>query len=165
MPPLHHRAPGAAAAALASPQARPAIIPDGVHLHPELPEALRFEPVITTDRVALAGTGGRPMALFGGLTPQAHIAGGAARLPDGTLAGSVITMLDGLHLTAKRLCAAGRTLEGVLADYAERAAGAPAAILGLAGRGRIERRCRSDLIVLDRDLNLKAVFVGGRELD
>jgi N-acetylglucosamine-6-phosphate deacetylase len=41
----------------------------------------------------------------------------------------------------------------------------PSAILGLSDRGRIERGWRADLIVLDRDLNLKAVFVGGRELD
>ena len=34
-----------------------------------------------------------------------------------------------------------------------------------ADRGRIESGWRADLIVLDRELNLKAVFVGGRELD
>ncbi|HEX3409858.1 MAG TPA: amidohydrolase family protein [Candidatus Binataceae bacterium] len=165
MPPLHHRTPGAVGAALSMPAARAAIIPDGVHLHPALFDTPNLNPVITTDRVALASTAGGPMALFGGLIKEARTADGAARLPDGTLAGSVITMLDGLHLTAQRLLAKGWSLNGVLAEYGEMSAFGPSAILGLDNRGRIESGWRADLIVLDRDLNLKAVFVGGRELD
>jgi N-acetylglucosamine-6-phosphate deacetylase len=165
MPPLHHRTPGAVGAALSLSSARAAIIPDGIHLHPALFDTPNLNPVITTDRVALASTDGAPMALFGGLIEQAHTADGAARLPDGSLAGSVITMLDGLHLTAKRLMDKGWTLSGVLAEYGEMSAFGPSAILGLADRGRIEAGWRADLIVLDRELNLKAVFVGGRELD
>lgn len=165
MPPLHHRTPGAVGAALSLSAARAAIIPDGVHLHPALFDTPHLNPVVTTDRVALAGTDGAPMALFGGLIKQAHTAGGAARLPDGTLTGSVITMLDGLHLTSKRLLEKGWSMGGVLAEYGEMSAFGPSAILGLADRGRIEPGWRADLIVLDGDLNLKAVFVGGRELD
>ena len=165
MPPLHHRTPGAVGAALSLSPARAAIIPDGVHLHPALFDTPHLNPVITTDRVALAGTDGAPMALFGGLIEQAQTAGGAARLPDGTLAGSVITMLDGLHLTAQRLLAKGWSPGGVLAEYGEMSAFGPSAILGLVDRGRIEPGWRADLIVLDGELNLKAVFVGGRELD
>jgi len=70
-----------------------------------------------------------------------------------------------LHLTSKRLMGKGWSLNGVLAEYGEMSAFGPSAILGLADRGRIEAGWRADLIVLDRDLNLKAVFVGGRELD
>jgi len=165
MPPLHHRTPGAVGAALSLSAARAAIIPDGVHLHPALFDTPHLNPVVTTDRVALAGTDGAPMALFGGLIKQAHTAGGAARLSDGTLAGSIITMLDGLHLTSKRLLEKGWSMGGVLAEYGEMSAFGPSAILGLADRGRIEPGWRADLIVLDGDLNLKAVFVGGRELD
>ncbi len=165
MPPLHHRTPGAVGAALSMSGARAAIIPDGVHLHPALLDTPNLNPVITTDRVALAGTDGAPMALFGGLIKAARMENGAARLPDGTLAGSVITMLDGLHLTARRLLAKGWSIGGILAEYGEMSAFGPSAILGLADRGRIEAGRRADLIVLDRELNLKAVFVGGRELD
>jgi N-acetylglucosamine-6-phosphate deacetylase len=165
MPPLHHHTPGAVGAALSLSTARAAIIPDGVHLHPALLDTPNLNPVITTDRVALASTDGAPMALFGGLIQEARTAEGAARLPDGTLAGSVITMLDGLHFTSKRLLGRGWSLNGILAEYGEMSAFGPSAILGLADRGRIEAGWRADLIVLDRDLNLKAVFIGGRELD
>ncbi len=165
MPPLHHRTPGVVGAALSLSTARAAVIPDGVHLHPALLNTPNFNPVVTTDRVALASTDGSPMPLFGGLVSEARTAEGAARLPDGSLAGSVITMLDGLHLTAQRLVANGWSLNGVLSEYGEMSAFGPSAILGLTDRGRIEPGWRADLIVLDRDLNLKAVFVGGRELD
>ena len=165
MPPLHHRTPGVVGAALLRSPARAAVIPDGIHLHPALLSTPNLNPVITTDRVALASTSGASMPLFGGLVKEARTEDGAARLPDGTLAGSVITMLDGLHLTAKRLIANGWSLNGVLSEYGEMSAFGPSAILGLADRGRIEPGWRADLIVLDRDLNLKAVFVGGRELD
>jgi N-acetylglucosamine-6-phosphate deacetylase len=165
MPPLHHRKPGVVGAALSMTLARAAIIPDGVHLHPALLNTPNFNPVITTDRVALASTDGSSMPLFGGLIKEARTQDGAARLPDGTLAGSVITMLDGLHLTTKRLLDKGWSLNGILSEYGEMSAFGPSAILGLTDRGRIEAGWRSDLIVLDRDLNLKAVFLGGRELD
>lgn len=165
MPPLHHRAPGVVGAALSLSKARAAIIPDGVHLHPALLNTPNLNLVVTTDRVALASTDGTSMPLFGGLVKEARTADGAARLPDGTLAGSVITMLDGLHLTMQRLVGNGWSLNGVLSEYGEMSAFGPAAILGLPDRGRIEPGWRADLIVLDRDLNLKAVFVGGRELD
>ena len=165
MPPLDHRTPGAVGAALSLSTARAAIIPDGVHLHPALFDTPQLNPLITTDRVALAGTDGSPMALFGGLIKDARTAGGAARLPDGSLAGSVITMLDGLHLTSRRLLAKGWSMGGVLTEYGEMSAFGPSAILGLNDRGRIEPGWRADLIVLDGELKLKAVFIGGRELD
>jgi N-acetylglucosamine-6-phosphate deacetylase len=169
MAPLHHRAPGAAVAALVEAGAMAALIPDAVHVHPTM---LRLAwrargatgTIFTSDRTSLAGSEAVSAPLFGG-TANASVVGGVARLADGTLAGSVITMLDGLHLTAQRLVANGWSLNGVLSEYGEMSAFGPSAILGLTDRGRIEPGWRADLIVLDRDLNLKAVFVGGRELD
>ena len=46
--------------------------------------------------------------------------------------------------------------------YAQMAAEGPARILALPDRGTIALGQRADLILLDRELNLKAVFVGGR---
>jgi N-acetylglucosamine-6-phosphate deacetylase len=169
MPPLHHRAPGAAGAALTSAVARAAVIPDGVHVHPALLGLTRraFGPVLTTDRVALAGTEGGPIPLFGGLVREARIENGAARLPDGTLAGSVITMLDGARQVIGRFGDAGLGVGGAFKArrLALMTAIEPARILRLTDRGVLTTRARADLIVLDRELNLKAVFIGGREID
>jgi N-acetylglucosamine-6-phosphate deacetylase len=66
-------------------------------------------------------------------------------------------MVGGMRLMAEQV--------GVgVGDAARMAATNPAALLGLGDRGQIEAGRRADLIVLDRELKLKAVFVGGREL-
>jgi N-acetylglucosamine-6-phosphate deacetylase len=39
----------------------------------------------------------------------------------------------------------------------------PARVLGLRDRGKIAPRARADLLVTSPALNLKAVFIGGRE--
>ncbi len=158
MRPFHHREPGAAGAALTLPRVFPAVIADGVHVHPAALRILRWGTFLTTDRVALAGTGGATMPLFGGLVKEARIDDGAARLPDGTLAGSIITMRESVRTMIKH---------GVMNDRSihRRTSGAPAEVLGLRDRGKIKLRARADLILADAHLNMKAVFVGGRELD
>jgi N-acetylglucosamine-6-phosphate deacetylase len=160
MRPLNHRDPGVVALALAPSAARSAFIADGVHVHPEvlrLAWRARGSPgiVLTTDVVALAGTGGEESWDVG--SARARIDRGAARLTDGTLAGSIISMLDGVRLMQREV--------GVpLAEAAVMAATNPAAVLGLRDRGQLVPRCWADLIVLNRALELRAVFVGGREL-
>lgn len=147
MRPLHHREPGIAAAFLSA--GYPALIPDGVHVHPAMLRlAIRARGaaniIITTDKSPLDA--------------DIKASEGAARLADGTLAGSTISMLDGIRLMVAQA--------GVSLGEASRMASAnPAAVLGLADRGRIEPGARADLIVLDRELKLKTVFIGGRELN
>ena len=41
----------------------------------------------------------------------------------------------------------------------------PARLLGMRERGRVEVGCRADLLVLDPQMNLKAVFIAGCELE
>lgn len=147
MRPMHHSDPGIAAALLFS-RAYVAVIPDGVHVHPAMLRlAVRARGaagiILTTDRAPLVG--------------EVKAKDGAARLADGTLAGSIISMIDGMRLMVER---AGVTV----GEAAQMAATNPAAMLGIADRGRIEPGGRADLIVLDRELRLKAVFIGGREL-
>jgi len=160
MRPLNHRDPGVVAMALAPSAARSAFIADGVHVHPEvlrLAWRARGTPgiVLTTDMVPLAGTGGEASWDVG--SGRARIDRGAARLADGTLAGSIISMLDGVRLMQREV--------GVpLAEAALMAATNPAAVLGLRDRGQLVPGCWADLIVLSRALELRAVFVGGREL-
>jgi N-acetylglucosamine-6-phosphate deacetylase len=160
MRPLHHRDPGVAAAAMLPSEASAAVIPDGVHVHPEMlrlayrtrgAEAM----LITSDKVAFAGADS-DLTLTVADEPM-RTAEGAVRIGNGTLAGSVISMLDGLRLMVDKV--------GVPVSHAAlMAATNPARILGLADRGAIRIGARADLLLLSRELKLKAVFVSGREL-
>ena len=100
MRPLNHRDPGVIAAALAPSPAFAAIIPDAVHVHPamlRLAVAARGKDgiILVTDKVALAQTSGVEKNVG---RARASIRDGAARLADGTLAGSIISMLDGVRV-------------------------------------------------------------------
>ena len=83
------------------------------------------------------------------------VKGGKATLLDGTLAGSSISMLDAVRNVVRF----GLPLEAAV--YAATTAPALAAKLDV---GVIEAGRAADLLVLDKDLNLKAVFVDGRRL-
>jgi N-acetylglucosamine-6-phosphate deacetylase len=164
MPPLHHRAPGAAGAALMRDcRARAAIIADGVHLDLAIAR-LVYEArgpqgiVLTTDRVAPAGVRGRSSAAFGGAMTDVAIRDGAARLPDGTLAGGALTMLE----MAWRMFPNFRRED--LPALAQITSTNAAAILGSRDRGKIAIRMRADFVLLDKEMRLKAVFIGGREV-
>jgi N-acetylglucosamine-6-phosphate deacetylase len=159
MRPMNHRDPGVIAAALAPSPALAAIIPDGVHVHPAILRlACRARGIdgiiLVTDKVALAKTSiseknvGRALAT---------IRDGAARLEDGRLAGSIISMLDGVRVMIEKA--------GVgIGDAAVMAATNPANLVGAGDRGRIQVGARADLIVLSRALELKSVFIAGREI-
>jgi N-acetylglucosamine-6-phosphate deacetylase len=156
MAPLDHRHPGAAAAAMLPSRAWAAVIADGVHVHPAILRLLYLARgaggiCLTTDRVATGAAGGAsPLA-------SATIAGGAARMPDGRLAGSIISMLDAVRLMVERAGAS-------VGEAALMASHNPARVLGLAERGRIEAGAIADMLVLGPGLELKTVFIGGREL-
>jgi N-acetylglucosamine-6-phosphate deacetylase len=160
MRPLNHRDPGVIAAALAPSAAVAGIIPDGVHVHPAILR-LAFDArgrgglILVTDKVALAGTGGSEKIVG---RARATIRDGAARLDDGTLAGSIISMLDGVRIMVEKA-------EIRLGDAAVMAATNPARLIGANDRGCIQIGARADLIVLSRTLELKSVFIGGHELN
>lgn len=172
MRPLDHREPGAIGAALAADQAYAAVIADGVHVHPEVLRLVYRAKgasgmILVTDRVSVAedkaqpgfgasGAGGVSTAPPASLE-RAKLSAGAARLPDGRLAGSVISMLDGMRVVVEKV--------GVsVGEAALMAATNPAQVLGHGGRGLIEAGARADLLVVDRGLGLRAVFIGGREV-
>ena len=146
MGPLHHRAPGLPGAALTYGPLVPSIIPDGVHVHPALVRLVldaRPEAVIVTDAVATAA----PVAARDG----------AAYLPDGTLAGSTLTMLDAVQ----RVVALGVPPAIAIRHATHNAASA----VGANDRGRIAPGARADVIALDPDtLALRGVWVGGESL-
>lgn len=165
MPPLRHRAPGPIGVAMPRAcAARAAIIADGTHLDPAVVQIVYQARgpagvILTTDRVAPAGADKRGgQTIFGGARTGVTIRGGAARLPDGTLAGGAATMLEmARHIFPEfnrdDLSALGQITSGNAAET-----------LDIRDRGRIAPRARADFVLLDRNLSLKAVFLGGREL-
>jgi len=162
MPQLHHRAPGAAGAALSDSRAMAALIADGVHVHPAMLQiAWRARgpggTIFTSDRVSLAGSANENAALSGGRA-SATVVNGAARRTDGTLAGSIITMLDAVRVMRRYTDIDAR---GIMNTGSYNAAW----VLNLHDRGNLLPHSHADLLLLDRQLDLKAVFVGGREIE
>jgi N-acetylglucosamine-6-phosphate deacetylase len=144
MAPLHHRAPGLAGVALADERVRVGLIADGVHVAPEVvavaQRALGPRLTLVTDAVAAAGAPDAP---------------DEARLADGTLAGSTLTMDQAVrNLVAFTGCRDESALSA--------ASAAPAAVLGEASRGRLEHGRRADLVLLTRGLDVVATWVGGQ---
>lgn len=147
---VHHRDPGVATWALTNPHVCASLIADGVHVHPRVLR-LAFEvlgpdrSVLVTD--AVAWRAGRAGAI------RLEVSDGAPRLPDGTLAGSTLTMDRAL-----RVC----TQAGVPLEHAVRAASTtPARLLGLHDRGRVQVGARADLVLLTPDFEVEHVWVGG----
>jgi N-acetylglucosamine-6-phosphate deacetylase len=153
---LHHREPGMAGAALA--HARYAeLIPDLLHVHPgAIRAALRAIPCLfcVTDATAAAGMPDGDYRL--GRHTVTKCLGGV-RLPDGTLAGSTLTMDQALN----NLVALGLPLD----EASRRTSTHAADFLRIADRGRLAVGTVADLVVLDRDLMLRQVVAEGENID
>lgn len=150
-----HRAPGAIGAAMDC-GAFAELICDGLHNHPSaVRAAFRMFPnriVLISDALRCAGMPDGEYRLGG---QKVVLRQGAARLVDGTLAGSVITVLDALQ-NAVRF---GIPLEDAVAAATLHPAQAirMADTLGSIAVGR-----RADLVLLSASLSPVAVFIGGR---
>ncbi|MDQ7733964.1 N-acetylglucosamine-6-phosphate deacetylase [Halomonas sp. SpR1] len=152
---LHHRKPGMVGAALAHAQYAE-VIPDLLHVHPgAIRTALRCIPNLyaVTDSTAAAGMPDGDYRL-GEHTVTKCL--GGVRLADGTLAGSTLTMDQAL----RNLVSLGLSL----AEASDRLSRYPADFLGISGIGRLQEGASADLIVLDPQLQLQAVFVEGRAI-
>ena len=98
-PPLHHRAPGVPGAALTDDRLFAECIADGIHLHPDVLRLMirakgADRVVAVTDAMEAAGMPDGQYALGG---QEVFVRAGEARLADGTLAGSVLTMQQALR--------------------------------------------------------------------
>jgi N-acetylglucosamine-6-phosphate deacetylase len=156
---LHHRDPGAVGAALTSADATAELIADGVHVHPAV---LRLAVASMPHRIALVTDAMRACGLADGSYKlydyEVTVADGAARLPDGTLAGSVLTMDRAVQNMVEL---AGLPLETVIPLATE----VPARIAGAADRkGRIELRYDADLVALTDRFEVERVWTRGQEL-
>jgi N-acetylglucosamine-6-phosphate deacetylase len=152
MPGLHHRDPGMVGAALAHAEYAE-IIPDLLHVHPgAIKTALRCIPKLfcVTDSTAAAGMPDGQYMLGRQVVYKCM---GGVRLADGGLAGSTLTMDQAL----RNLVSIGLSLE----DASRRVSTNAADYLGETARGRLAPGCHADFVVLDRDLQIKAVYIEG----
>jgi len=144
---IHHREPGAAGGALVTPSLALGLIADFAHVHPAVLSLAAHAAgmgriVLVTDAIAAAAMG-RGSFTLGAQTVD--VKDGVPRLPDGTLAGSVLQ----LHRAVHNFAAAA----GVSRREAVQAASLnPARLLGVHRRkGRIAPGMDADLVVLGRD--------------
>ena len=154
---MEGRVPGVVGACLADPDAFAELILDGHHVHPvSFLAAWHAKPgrlLLITDAIRACGRPEGTTELGG---QKVTVANGAARLADGTLAGSVLT----LDAAVRAAVAAGLTLDRA----AQLVAGVPASYLGLTDRGRLETGLRADVVELDAELSVTRVFARGRAL-
>ncbi|QNK83035.1 N-acetylglucosamine-6-phosphate deacetylase [Nakamurella sp. PAMC28650] len=155
MRPLHHRDPAIIGAAMDAGVVLEAIN-DGVHLHDATVRLLRS---IAPGRIALitdamgatcAADGQYRLGAF-----DVQVTGGEARLANGTIAGSTLTMGAAVKRAVQQV---GMSL----VEAASAASLVPATLLGVADRfGSLRPGRAADLVVTDADLNIRAVMISG----
>lgn len=151
---FHHRDPGLVGAALSRDDVYIEAVVDAVHLSDEtvrvLIRAAGSRLVAVTDATAAAGCGDGSYAMGNRLVKVEH---GVARLADGTIAGSALTMDT-----------AFRSLVGLGLDVVSAAnatSAAPAALTGHPELGTLTPGTPADIVVLDDDLSVVKTLVGG----
>jgi N-acetylglucosamine-6-phosphate deacetylase len=156
MRPLAHREPGTVGALLTDDRMRTGIIVDGVHVHKA---ALRLAHrakgseglILVTDAMEAAGMPSGDYELGG---RRVHLENGAVRLPDGTLAGSALTMDEAVRNVV-------RFLDVSLSQAVRMASEVPAAALDLDHKGRIAVGCDADFVLLDAQGTVVETIVAG----
>jgi N-acetylglucosamine-6-phosphate deacetylase len=157
MTPLHHRAPGAVGWGLIHDEVTCDLIADGVHIDPlvlklvlraKTPERIS----LISDAIAAAGLGDGEYQIWG---ETIVVKEGRTQNPRGSIAGSVITMLDAVRMML--------SLGVPEIEVARMASMNPARVL------RIEKDCGSievgkqaDLVALDKAGNVRLTVVAGR---
>lgn len=157
---LHHREPGVVGAAMYHEQLSTELIADGIHVHPAVMNILYR--VKTAGRLALVSDSMRAAAMGEGTYDlggqEVHVHGDQAKLADGTLAGSILTL--------NRAVGNMVTLSKVpLPEAVEMASHTPATILGLGERkGRLAAGYDADVTVLDKQFDVSMTFVAGKRV-
>jgi N-acetylglucosamine-6-phosphate deacetylase len=169
MPPLHHRAAGPVAAALAAAAADTAsveLIADGVHVDAGFVRlvfgvAAPGRVVLVTDAMAAAGMpdGGYTLGSL-----RVTVSGGVARLAAGPAAGGPGPIAGGTS-SLLRVVATAHAAGVPLAAAVRAATEAPARVLKMAAsRGGLAPGMAADLVVTDENLAVRRVMRAGRWL-
>jgi N-acetylglucosamine-6-phosphate deacetylase len=157
MPVLDHREPGLASALLGDERITVGIIADGIHLHPSMVALIwkakgPLTVSLVTDAMAALGMPEGTYKLGG---QDVIVEDGAARLADGRLAGSVLSLDQAVrNLVDFAGCRPYEAISTVTT--------VPASMLGMAdSRGRIAPGFQADMVLLDSDLHVVATWVAG----
>ncbi|HVF30455.1 MAG TPA: N-acetylglucosamine-6-phosphate deacetylase [Pyrinomonadaceae bacterium] len=156
MTPMHHRDVGVVGWALANREVTFDIIADGIHVQPSMldvachcksPEKV----TLISDSVAPTGLGDGSFTVW---DENITVDGGRTRNERGSIAGSVITMLDAV----RRM----RSLEFNDSEVSLMASRNPARLIGIeADHGSIAIGRRADMAILDDEGNTRLVLIGG----
>jgi len=155
---LHHREPGVVGAALTSPELTVEVIADGIHIHPVVIKILikareNEKIVLITDAMRAAGLKEGTYDLGG---QEVTVNKGQARLKDGTLAGSVLTMDKAVKNMVSKV--------GVsLAKAIQMASFNPAKSIGIDDKkGSLEPGKDADIVILNKNLETELTIVAGK---
>ncbi|MCX6056368.1 MAG: N-acetylglucosamine-6-phosphate deacetylase [Chloroflexi bacterium] len=157
MSPLRTREPGVVGAALTEPKLRCELIADNIHVHPAVMKLLVNSKsaqgvILVTDSISAAGLEDGTYQFDG---QRVTCSQGSARLEDGTLAGSTITMEKALK---NLINASERPLDELWRCSSLNAA---EAIHLEDHKGKIKAGYDADLVLLDSDLQVLLSMVAG----
>ena len=159
MPPIHHRNPGVIPAAAENPHVHAEIICDGYHVHPS---TARLAFTIFAGRMVMISDSGRCAGMEEGSKFQlggqdAWLRDGVARLADGTVACSAVTLWQCLRNTISWGIPQEEAIRAATYNPAK-AIGAEA-VVGSITEGKV-----ADFIICNADYSEKRVFLAGEEL-
>ena len=154
---LHHRTVGAVGWGLNRDEMSVDIIADGIHIHPSILKLIvrnksADRVSLISDAIAAAGKGDGEYNIWG---ETIAVKDGRTQNDRGSIAGSVITMLDAVRMMS--------SLGFSEAEVAAMASLNPARLLRIDDQyGSIEEGKRADMVALDQDLKVRATIIGGR---
>ena len=157
MSPMNHREPGTVGACLASENVTCELIADTFHINPGLFELVykikKGKLVLITDCTRAGGLEDGEYDLGGQLLTKKGI---ECRLPDGTIAGSVLALNKALLNFKKHTGLSDHEIINMATEV-------PARLLGDFTRGTLEVGKRADIVIFDNDYNVVKTFVNGME--
>ncbi|HAF62153.1 MAG TPA: N-acetylglucosamine-6-phosphate deacetylase [Anaerolineaceae bacterium] len=154
---LHHRELGTAGAVLCDERLYAQIIADGIHLHPAIIKLIIKAKgidrvILITDAMRATGLPDGEYDLGGQLV---HVANGTARIANGSLAGSTLTLDQAIRNTMEFT---GLPFQSVL----EMASSVPAKAMGITEtKGFIRSGNDADLTFFDPNYQVKATMIAG----